>query len=131
MQDSPQAHELLEQLAAWLGGDLASRVAREERFGVRVAANVAAIVAREVGPDAPSAERERERMARLLTLAGEPVPSGADVRDLQRRVAAAIRSGRLDGHRDAVAATLRESVRDKLAVARPGYESFAEPSSSP
>jgi Domain of unknown function (DUF6285) len=131
MQDRPEAHELLEQLAAWLAGELRERVPREERFGVLVAANVAGIVAREIGPDAPPVERERERMARLLRAAGEPAPPGDGVRDLQRRVAAAIRSGRLDAHRDAVAQTLRESVRDKLAVARPGYEAFEESSVSP
>ena len=131
MQDRPDAHELLEQLAAWLAGDLRERLPREERFEALVAANVAAIVAREIGPDAPSAADERERMERLLSLAGDPAPSGDGVRDLQRRVAAAIRSGRLDGHRDAVAQTLRESVRDKLAVARPGYDSFEESPTSP
>jgi len=131
MQDHPDAHALLEQLAAWLAGDLRERLPREERFEALVAANVAAIVAREIAPGAPGRERERERMERVLSLAGEPAPPGAGVRDLQRRVAAAIRSGRLDGHRDAVAQTLRESVRDKLAVARPGYESFEEPSASP
>jgi Domain of unknown function (DUF6285) len=131
VQDHPPAHALLEQLAAWLAGDLRERLPREERFEALVAANVAAIVSREIGPDAPSAADERERMERLLSLAGDPAPSGDDVRALQRRVAAAIRSGRLDGHRDAVARTLRESVRDKLAVARPGYESFEESSTSP
>ena len=127
MQDRPDAHELLEQLAAWLAGDLRERLPREERFEALVAANVAAVVAREIGPDAPSAADERERMERLLSLAGEPAPPGAGARDLQRRVAAAIRSGRLDGHLAEVVSTLRESARDKLAVARPGYESFEEP----
>jgi Domain of unknown function (DUF6285) len=126
MQDRPEAHELLGALAAWLAGDLAPRVAREERFGVRVAANVAAIVAREIGPDAPSDADEAERMARLLRLAGEPAPDG-HARALQRRVAAAIRSGGLDRHLAEVVSTRRESARDKLAVARPGYESFEEP----
>jgi hypothetical protein len=128
MQDRPDAHELLGALAAWLGQDLAGRVAREDRFGVRVAANVAAIVSREIGPDAPSPAGERERMARLLSLAGEPADATADARALQARVAAAIRSGRLDRHLGEAFATLRESVRDKLAVARPGYDAFDESS---
>jgi hypothetical protein len=126
MQDRPDAHELLEQLAGWLAGEHAPSLPREQRFGVRVAANVAAIVAREIGPGAPSPAAEAERMAALLRLAGEPEPDG-DARDLQRRVAAAIRSGRLDDHLAEVVSTLRESARDKLAVARPGYESFEEP----
>jgi hypothetical protein len=126
MQDRPEAHELLGALAAWLAGELAPRVAREERFGVRVAANVAAIVAREIGPHAPGDADEADRMATLLRLAGEPATDG-DARALQRRVAAAIRSGRLDRHLAEVVSTLRESARDKLAVARPGYEAFEEP----
>jgi hypothetical protein len=92
MQDRPEAHELLEQLAAWLAGELRERVPREERFGVLVAANVAGIVAREIGPDAPPASVERERMERLLELAGESAEDDDDVRALQRRAAAAIRA---------------------------------------
>ena len=128
MQDRPDAHELLEQLAAWLGTELLGRVPREQRFGVRVAANVAAITARELAPGAPGAAEERARMARLLELAGEAPPDGdADARALQRRAAAAVRAGRLDDHRPAALGVLRESVRAKLAVARPGYEDWSEP----
>ena len=130
MQDRPEAHELLGALAAWLATELAPTLEREQRFGVRVAANVAAIVSREIGPDAPGDANERERMAKLLSLAGEPDDGTAgEARDAQRRVAAAIRSGRLDHRWDATLATLRESVRDKLAVAHPGYDAFEEPSS--
>ena len=127
MQDRPDAHELLGALAEWLASELAPNVERDQRFGVRVAANVAAIVAREIAPSAPEPERERERMAQLLSAAGAPDDGAADAREAARRVAAAIRSGRLDGHWDATLAALRESVRDKLAVARPGYDAFEEP----
>src|SRR4051812_2862402 len=115
MQDHPPAHALLEQLAAWLAGELRGRVPREERFGVLVAANVAAIVSREIGPDAPSAEAERERMARLLELAGEDAAVESP-RDALVRAAAAIRAGRLDDHWAEAIGVLRASVRDKLAV---------------
>jgi hypothetical protein len=127
MQDHPAAHELLEQLAAWLAGELRERVPREERFSVLVAANVAAIVARETAPGAPSAQDERRRMAGLLELAGETAPAEADARELQRRAAAAIRAGRLDARADEALALVRESVRTKLAVARPGYDDWSEP----
>ena len=127
MQDHPSAHELLEQLAAYLGGELAGKVAREERFAVRVAAHVAAMTARELAPGAPGEAEERDRMARLLGLAGQSAPAEADARDLQRRVAAAIRAGRLDDRAGEALAIVGESVRAKLAVARPGYDGWSEP----
>src|SRR3954451_1080847 len=126
MQDHPPAHALLEQLAAWLATELRENVPRNERFGVLVAANVAAIVAREIGPDAPRPEAERERMTRLLELAGDEGAPGS-ARDALVQAAAAIRAGRLDDHWDEALGLLRDSVRDKLAVAHPGYSSFAEP----
>jgi hypothetical protein len=126
MQDRPDAHELLGQLAAWLATDLIEHVPREQRFGVRVAANVAAICAREVAPGAPSTAEEAARMARLLELAGEDAGEEADARELQRRAAAAIRAGRLDGRFGEAREVLRESVRAKLEVARPGYAAWED-----
>jgi hypothetical protein len=130
MQDRPDAHELLGQLAAWLATDLIEHVPREQRFGVRVAANVAAICARDLAPGAPSAAEEAQQMARLLELAGEEPPAGdgdGGARELQRRAAAAIRDGRLDDHVDAARDVLRDSVRAKLVVARPDYAAWEEP----
>ena len=122
MQDHPAAHELLTELAKWLATELREKVPREERFGVLVAANVAAIVAREIAPDAPSPQAERERLAKLGT-----VPDFADAREAQRAVARAIRSGELDDRWDEAIAVVRESVREKLAVAHPGYDDWSEP----
>jgi hypothetical protein len=96
MQDRPEAYELLGQLAAWLATDLIEHVPREQRFGVRVAANVAAICARELAPGAPDA-------------------------------AEAIRAGKLDAHLDEAREVVRDSVRAKLAVARPDYAAWEEP----
>src|SRR3954470_8613124 len=126
MQDHPSAHELLEQLAGFLGGELAGKLPREERFAVRIAAHVAAMTARELAPDAPGEPEERERMARLLDLAGDPPPAEEGARELQRRAAAAIRSGRLDDRAREALALVRASVRAKLAVARPGYDDWSE-----
>jgi hypothetical protein len=126
MQDRPDAHELLGQLAAWLATDLIEHVPREQRFGVRVAANVAAICARDLAPGAPSAADEAARMTRLLELAGEDARGETDARELQRRAAAAIRAGRLDEQFAAAREVLRESVRAKLEVARPGYAAWED-----
>src|SRR3954454_20022103 len=126
MQDHPPAPALLEQLPAWLATELRGKVPREERFGVLVAANAAAIVAREIGPDAPGPEAERERMRRLLELARDESAPGS-AREGLVRAAAAIRAGRLDDHWAEAVGVLRASVRDKLAVAHPGYSDFEEP----
>ena len=80
MQDHPAAHELLGELAKWLATELREKVPREERFGVLVAANVAAIVAREIAPGAPDPEAERARLARLV-----PGTDVADAREAQRQ----------------------------------------------
>ncbi len=48
MQDFPTSAELLEALAAYLFGDVRPLVPREERFRVLVAANICAVVAREI-----------------------------------------------------------------------------------
>ena len=77
-----------------------------DAFGLRVAGNVVATVAREVRL-AP--ELGRRRAARLAAL------GVADEAEL----AAAVRDGALGGpelHR-----AVRRMVRDKLAVSRPGY----------
>ena len=48
MQDRPTAPELLESVAEYLFGELRPEVPREQRFKVLVAANVCAVVAREI-----------------------------------------------------------------------------------
>ena len=49
-------------------------------------------------------------------------PRDGDVDDLERTLAAAIRSGALgDGADDAVRAHVRATVREKLLIANPGY----------
>ena len=126
MQDRPDTHELLGQLAAWLATDLIEQVPREQRFAVRVAANVAAICARETAPGAPGAAEEGARMRELLALAGEDAGDDVDARELQRRAAAAIRAGRLDGRLAEAREIVRDSVRAKLAVARPDYAAWDE-----
>ncbi len=78
------------------------------RFHVRVAANVVAMVAREMvlGPD-----QERAHTARLHELG---VSSDTEL-------AAAIRAGTLDDRADEVRAAVRAAVADKLAVANPRH----------
>ena len=99
--------ELLEAVAEYLA-QLRDTVPGRQGFMARVAANVVATVRRELelGPAQAAAHA-----ARLSSLG---VSDDAEL-------AAAIRDGSLDDRSDEVVDAVRASVRDKLAVANPGY----------
>ena len=124
MQDRPSAAELLDSVAEYLFAELRPEVPREQRFKVLVAANVCAVVARELRAGDEPTLADARLFRRLLGESG-PEPSGedpeAEARELAAELAREIRAGRLDGEIEAVAAELREHVRRKLDVARPGY----------
>jgi len=124
-QDRPTASELLEATAEYLFAELRPEVPREQRFKVLVAANLCAVVAREI---AAGAEPGREDLALFAELLGEEVEPPADPAELESatRVAAAelarrLRSGELDARIEELAPRLEEHVRRKLEVARPDY----------
>ena len=123
-QDSPSAPELLEAVAEYLFAELRPEVPREQRFHVLVAANVCAVVARELrAGDAPA----REDLALFRELLGEEAEAeGDDVEAEARRAAGELarrlRSGELDDRMEELAPKLAEHVRRKLEVARPGYD---------
>jgi hypothetical protein len=116
--DVPSAAELLDAVREFLESEVLAVTEGRVRFHVRVAANVVAMVARELvlGPEQAAAHA-----ARLEALG---VHSDAEL-------AASIRSGALDGRADQVRAAVRATVADKLAVANPRYMSPAEPRDAP
>jgi hypothetical protein len=125
-QDRPHAAELLDALAEFLHGDVAEWAPREQRFQVLVAANLCAILGRELHAGAEPLHDDLALFCELL--GGEPPPadlSEAELREAVRAaeadLAARIRAGELDGRLDAVAARLSEHVRRQLEIARPGY----------
>lgn len=114
-QDRPDAPDLLEAVAEYLFAELRPEAPREQRFKLLVAANVCAVVARELrAGDAPN----REDVALFAELLGEDVD---DVREGAARLSARLRSGELDDRIDELAPRLAEHVRRKLEIARPGY----------
>lgn len=123
MQDRPSAPELLDALAAMLFSEVRGWVPRERRFQILVAANVCAVVARELRAGAAPSQADAALFAGLLGEAAEPAPEEAagESRVLAGRLASALRAGELDGDLDGVAARLCEHVRRKLEIARPGY----------
>jgi Domain of unknown function (DUF6285) len=114
-QDRPTAPELLESVAEYLFGELRPEVPREQRFRVLVAANVCAVVAREIRA---GEEPGREDLALFGDLLGHEVD---DVRAAAAELSRRLRSGELDDRLDELTPRLAEHVGRKLEVARPGY----------
>ena len=124
-QDRPDAPELLEAVSEFLFGEVRQWVPRERRFQVLVAANLCAVVAREVRAGERPLQDDLELFAALLDREpGDFAGPGliAAVRNAQAELSARLRAGELDGNLHEVAAALREHVRRKLEVARPGYD---------
>ena len=120
-QDRPTATELIQAVREFLEQDvMTTGTDARVQFHARVAVNALGMIEREltVGRELDAAERQR---AAALLLRDD------DVRNLERELAARIRDGSLDDRLNAVRSHVRETVREKLLVANPGYLP-AEPS---
>jgi Domain of unknown function (DUF6285) len=106
--DAPSAAELVTAVREFLERDVVDALAGRARYHALVAVSVLGMVERELEL---GTAHEASHRARLDAL------GFADDAEL----AAAIRSGALDGRYAELKAHLMESVRDKLAVANPGY----------
>jgi len=125
-QDRPNAAELLEAVAEYLHGELRPEVARAQRFRVLVAANCCLVVARELRAGEEPLRRDLALFSELLGDEVAPEPAEAElndaVRTAQAELARRLRSGELDERVGELSERLREHVRRKLEIARPGYE---------
>ena len=125
MQDRPNARELLESVRLFLENDVVPALDGPARFHARVAANVLAIVGRELEGEEPTLLAEWTRLAPLLGHAEAPperlVALRAAVAELTEELCARIRRGDADASpfREAVRAAVGASVAEKLAVANP------------
>jgi len=106
--DQPDAPTLLEAVRAFLATEVEPHTEGRLRYHLKVAANVLAIVERELELGEAQAVAHLDRLRRL--------GFGGD-----RELAQAIRAGKLDGRLGELQAELTQMVADKLAVARPGY----------
>jgi uncharacterized protein DUF6285 len=126
MQERPDAAELLEAVAEYLFAELRPEVPREQRFRVLVAANVCAVVARELrageAPDRDDLELFGELLGETAEPADDPDALTQQARDSAAELAKRLRSGELDDQLDELAPRLAEHVRRKLEIARPGYD---------
>ena len=112
--DAPSAIELVEAVREFLERDVMEATEGRVQFHTRVAVNALGMVERELEQSAALAADERARAAAILGHDG-----GA--RELERELAAAIRSGAVDGEDAAVRAHVRATVREKLLIANPRY----------
>lgn len=103
----PTAAELVAAVAEFLETDVRESTVGQVNFHARVAANVLRIVERELL--AESADDVAEALA------------GVGFDD-EAQLAAAIRSGELNGRSEQVHSALRALVRHRLSVAHPGYD---------
>jgi len=106
--DAPDAVALLEAVREFLQGDVLAATTGRVQFHSRVAANVVAMVERELRLGPAQAARHAEGLRRL---------GFADAAGL----AAAIRDGRADARLAEVATFVRTTVVDKLEVANPRH----------
>lgn len=122
-QDRPDAAELLDSVAEFLFAELRPAVPGEERFRVLVAANVCAVVAREIRAGEEPLRQDLDLFAELL---GEERPAAdrleTAVRESEAELARRIKAGEMDDRLDELGTALRDHVSRKLAIARPGYE---------
>ena len=117
-QDRPTASELLAAVADFLREEATPVLDRAEPrlgFQMRVAVNSLAILEREarLGPAADA--REHERLRKLFDRDGT-------LDELNRELAAQLRTGERDEHDAALMAHLEATIADKIAIADPRWK---------
>ena len=108
MNDRPSAAELLAAVEQFLEEEAVPALEGPARFHARVAANVVAMVQRELAIGEAPVAAHRARLAAL----GFDGDAG---------LVAALRSGALDDRLPEVLPAIATSVADKVAVANPSY----------
>jgi hypothetical protein len=124
MQDRPSYEELLEAVRGFLERDVVPALEGTRKFHARVAANVLAIVQRELAAEPAQLAAEWRRLDALVGFEETPLDLVALKRGLTERsrdLCRRIQAGEADTgeFRRAVIAHVRETVREKLAVANP------------
>jgi hypothetical protein len=125
VNDRPSAVELLHAVRDFLRNEVVPKLEGRERYHTRVAANVVAIVAREIETEEEHLLAEWRRLGALLDDDSAPPSERAALREgvalRTRTLVARIRAGDADAgpFRAAVLAHLVASVDAKLDVAQP------------
>jgi regulator of protease activity HflC (stomatin/prohibitin superfamily) len=127
VQDRPTYSELLAAAQQFIEADVIPALDGPKKFHARVAANVLAIVRRELEQEEAQWRAEWKRLDALLG-AAEPPPSeraamGRRLRARTEELCERIRRGDADGGpwRAEVLAHVRQTVTEKLVVANPRF----------
>jgi len=117
MREQPRAAELIDAVSEFITRDLAPTLTGRLAFHARVAANVLAIIRRELlqGPDA-----DRADAARLAALLGHEGDPAALTDELCRRIA----DGQIAPDDPALIEHLWATTLDTLAVDQPNYATY-------
>ncbi|RLA38771.1 MAG: hypothetical protein DRQ64_08260 [Gammaproteobacteria bacterium] len=121
-QDRATAEELLAGVEGFLRKDVLPQLSGASIYKCRVAANMLAIVQRELAQGGAADKAELEGLQNLLGRKSdnnEDVPTSLD--DLNAEFCAKIRSGELDQQRETVIAHTRRTLIDKVGIANPRY----------
>jgi hypothetical protein len=125
VNDRPTGPELLRAVERFLEREVVPRLDGPRRYHARVAANLVAIVAREIETEEAQLHAEWERLGSLLGLREERPARRSELQGAvlarTRALAERIRRGDADrgGWREQLIAHLRLTVADKLSVAKP------------
>jgi hypothetical protein len=134
VNDRPTGPELLRAVERFLEREVVPRLDGPRRYHARVAANLVAIVAREIETEEAQLHSEWERLGSLLELREERPARRSELQGAvlarTRALAERIRRGDADrgGWREQLIAHLRLTVADKLSVAKPPRATREEPS---
>jgi hypothetical protein len=130
VQQSPIAAELLATVVEVLSDEVVPVLTGPVQHHARVAANIVAIVERELRLGGDAAAREHAAIAALINVATiDDVAGDAGADDLETlrvRLAAELRRGMADDEatNGVVWHTLMAVVRDDLTIAKPGHDSW-------
>lgn len=125
--DQPTKTELLLAVRRFLDEELLPGLEGVQRFHARVASNALGIVVREIELERSHLRAQFARLVDLLGRTGEPPADpmrlDEEVTRMEAEVCSRIRDGAADDpdRRGALVHHLRETVRERLAVANPGY----------
>ena len=129
MQERPNKLVLLSAISRFLVEEARPALADPRlSFRALIAAHLASVVASELSSDEDAVTREIARLGRIFPDAGPPPTGTLDARrefaiGLNVRLAAELREGtRPAAQLPEIAAILRESLREKLAIENPRFD---------